>query len=270
MLHGRKIVVVMPAYNAERTLRRTVDEIPRDVVDALLLVDDASRDETVTLAASLGIPTFVHRRNFGYGRNQKTCYTLALDLSADIVVMLHPDYQYPPRLITAMASLIASDQFDVVLGSRILGTGALAGGMPRYKYLANRMLTFVQNVLLDYKLSEYHTGYRAFSRQVLLSLPLGENSDDFLFDNQMLAQAIYFGHRVGEITCPTRYFDEASSIPLGRAVRYGLGVLQTSAQFWCARHGLTRPKLFSSAGRTLDAEREQPPYFDPATSDTAP
>jgi glycosyltransferase involved in cell wall biosynthesis len=251
MLHDHKIVVVMPAYNAERTLRQTVADIPRDAVDALLLVDDGSRDQTVELARSLGIPTWVHRRNFGYGRNQKTCYAKALELGADVVVMLHPDYQYTPKLIPAMASLIALDQFDVVLGSRILGGGALAGGMPPYKYVANRVLTFIQNLLLDHKLAEYHTGFRAFSRRVLESLPLGENADDFVFDNQMLAQAIYFGHRVGEITCPTRYFAEASSIPLGKSIRYGCGVLRTSWQFWLAKNGLHTSRVFSPTGRTL-------------------
>ncbi len=251
MLHGQKIVVVMPAYNAELTLRQTVADIPPQAADALLLVDDGSRDGTVELARSLGIPTWVHHRNYGYGRNQKTCYAKALELGADVVVMLHPDYQYTPRLIPAMASLIALDQFDVVLGSRILGGGALAGGMPPYKYVANRVLTFVQNLLLEHKLAEYHTGFRAFSRQVLEALPLGENADDFVFDNQMLAQAIYFGYRVGEITCPTRYFDEASSIPLGKSIRYGCGVLRTSAQFWLAKHGLLGSRIFSPQGRKL-------------------
>jgi len=254
MLHDHTIVVVMPAYNAERTLRQTVDEIPRDVVDALLLVDDGSSDRTVELAASLGIPTWVHRRNFGYGRNQKTCYAKALQLGADVVVMLHPDYQYTPRLIPAMASLIALGEFDVVLGSRILGGGALVGGMPPYKYVANRALTLVQNLLLENKLAEYHTGFRAFSRQVLESLPLGENSDDFVFDNQMLAQTAYFGHRIGEITCPTRYFAESSSIPFWRSVKYGCGVLKTSGQYWLAKRGLSRPKIFNLEGRHLADE----------------
>src|SRR5262245_49305242 len=196
MLNGQKIISVIPPYTAEKPLPRPVDEIPRDVVDGILLVDDPSRDRTTELAATLGVPAFVHVRNFGYGRNQKTCYVQALELGADVVVMLHPDYQYSPRLITAMAGLITSREFDVVLGSRILGVGALAGGMPFYKYVFNRVLTLVQNLLLRHKLSEYHTGYRAFSRRVLTELPLNENSDDFVFDNQMLAQAIYFGFRI--------------------------------------------------------------------------
>ncbi|MCE9604842.1 MAG: glycosyltransferase family 2 protein [Planctomycetia bacterium] len=252
MLNDKKIVVVMPAYNAEKTLRRTIAEIPRDVVDHLILVDDASSDRTAELAASLGVKTFVHSRNFGYGRNQKTCYRQALELGADIVVMLHPDYQYTPRLITAMSSLIAHGEFDVVLGSRILGTGALAGGMPKYKYAANRFLTAVQNLLLRHKLSEYHTGYRAFSRDVLTKLPLEENSDDFVFDNQMLAQAVYFDYRIGEITCPTRYFAEASSINFRRSVKYGLGVLATSFEFRLHRLGWHRSPLFNELGRRLD------------------
>jgi glycosyltransferase involved in cell wall biosynthesis len=255
MLNGRKIVVVLPAYNAAKTLRRTVEEIPRDVVDVVLLVDDASSDATTDVAMELGLPTFVHERNFGYGRNQKTCYRQALDRDADIVVMLHPDYQYTPRLVPALASMIAHDEFDVVLGSRIIGPGALAGGMPLYKYIANRVLTFVQNIVLGYKLSEYHTGFRAFSRAVLERLPLGENADDFVFDNEMLCQAIYFGYRVGEVSCPTRYFAEASSIPFARAVVYGLGVLRTTALFRLARWGLWRAAIFDPLGRKLADEK---------------
>ena len=251
MLNGRKIVVVMPAYNAEKTLRRTFDEIPHDIVDAVLLVDDNSRDGTSKLAASLGMPTFVHVRNYGYGRNQKTCYLEALRLGADIVVMLHPDYQYTPKLITAMAALITSDEFDVVLGSRILGVGALAGGMPLYKYIFNRCLTFFQNVVMGHKLSEYHTGYRAFSRKVLTELPLHENDDDFVFDNEMLAQAIYFGFRIGEISCPTKYFEDASSINFRRSVTYGLGVLKTSLSFRLNRWGLLKSPIFKADGRKL-------------------
>jgi glycosyltransferase involved in cell wall biosynthesis len=263
MLNGKKIVVVMPAYNAEKTLRQTVAEIPHDIVDYLVLVDDASRDRTAELASTLGIKTFVHRNNMGYGRNQKTCYRQALELSADIVVMLHPDYQYTPKLVTAMASLIAHDEFDVVLGSRILGVGALAGGMPLYKYVANRFLTATQNLLVGHKLSEYHTGYRAFSRRVLTQLPLGENSDDFVFDNEMLAQAIYFGYRIGEISCPTRYFAEASSINFRRSVKYGLGVLWTSLRFRLCRWGVPCP-LFSAGGRRLDdVAASDPGYYAP-------
>ena len=220
MIEGRKVVVVLPAYNAAKTLERTVAEIPKGVVDALLLVDDHSRDETVKRADELGIPSFVHRANYGYGRNQKTCYGEALKLGADVVVMLHPDYQYAPRLITALAGLVASDVFDVALGSRILGTGALAGGMPLYKYVSNRLLTFAQNLLQSHKLSEYHTGYRAFSRRVLETLPLLENSDDFVFDNQMLAQILLAGFEIGEVSCPAAYFEEASSINFRRSVTY--------------------------------------------------
>lgn len=245
MLHSKKIVVVMPAYHAEKTLEQTYREIPFDVVDDLVLVDDASRDNTVETAKALGIKNIiVHEKNLGYGGNQKTCYKKALELGADIVVMLHPDYQYTPKLITAMASMIASGEFDVVLGSRILGTGALKGGMPFYKYVSNRVLTFMENVMLGYKLSEYHTGYRAFSREVLEKLPLKENSDDFVFDNQMLAQAIFFGYRIGEITCPTKYFPEASSINFKRSVIYGLGVISTAIKFRLQKIGLKRFSIF--------------------------
>lgn len=263
MLNGKNIVVVMPAYNAEKTLARTIADIPHEIVDHLILVDDASKDRTAELAASLGVKTFVHRRNFGYGRNQKTCYRQALELGADIVVMLHPDYQYTPRLITAMSSLIAHGEFDVALGSRILGTGALAGGMPKYKYIANRCLTAAQNILIGHKLSEYHTGYRAFSREVLTKLPLEENSDDFVFDNQMLAQAVYFGFRIGEITCPTRYFTEASSINFRRSVKYGFGVLGTSLAFRLHKLGWSRSRLFEHEGRKLAraTEDDAPSYY---------
>jgi len=234
----------MPAYNAARTLAKTVGEVPRDIVDEILLVDDASSDDTVTLANDLGITVFLHEKNFGYGRNQKTCYREALSRGADIVVMLHPDYQYSPNLIVPMAGMIAYGEYDVVIASRILGKGALEGGMPLYKYISNRFLTLSQNILLRYKLSEYHTGFRAFRREVLETLPLDENSDDFVFDNEMLAQAIYFDFRVGEISCPTRYFAEASSINFSRSVRYGLGVLATSLRFRLDRMRLIRSKLF--------------------------
>src|SRR5690349_20293269 len=209
MLNGKKIVVVLPAYNAAKTLEKTYEEIPFEFVDDVVLVDDASRDDTAEVARRLGIKTIVHERNKGYGGNQKTCYRTALDLGSDIVIMLHPDYQYTPRLITAMASMIAYGEFDAVLASRILGVGALKGGMPFYKYIANRFPTFCENVLLGHKLSEYHTGYRAFSREILEKLPLDKNSDDFVFDNQMLAQLIWFGYRIGELSCPTKYFKEA-------------------------------------------------------------
>jgi glycosyltransferase involved in cell wall biosynthesis len=251
VVNGKRVMVVLPAYNAARTLERTVAEIPSGVVDDVLLVDDASRDETVRLAERLGIPVVVHPRNLGYGGNQKTCYTEALRRGADLVVMLHPDYQYTPRLIGAMSWMVASGEFDVVLGSRILGTGALEGGMPRYKYAANRFLTLVENALLGVKLSEFHTGYRAFARAVLEELPLEECSDDFVFDNQILAQAVAFGYRIGEVSCPTKYFAEASSINFRRSLVYGLGVLRTALSFRLWRLGLARPRLFRAGGRRL-------------------
>jgi glycosyltransferase involved in cell wall biosynthesis len=271
MIDNRKVVVVLPAYNAARTLQRTIDEIPRDIVDTLLLVDDGSSDDTATLARSLGIETFVHNANYGYGRNQKTCYNEALKLGADIAIMLHPDYQYTPKLVTAMAAMIASDQFDVVLGSRILGVGALAGGMPLYKYVFNRFLTAAQNILQWHKLSEYHTGYRAFSRRVLETLPLLENSDDFVFDNEMLAQAMYFGFRIGEISCPAKYFDEASSINLRRSCVYGLGVLWTAARFRLQRWKLTSFRFLSESGRKLPSVAPAEGYYTrlPSTSTIA-
>ena len=245
MLNGKKIVVVMPAYNAERTLRRTLDEVPHDVVDEVILVDDCSSDSTGELARSLGLRTIRHERNRGYGGNQKTCYAAALDAGADVVVMLHPDYQYTPRLVTAMAAMITSGQFDAVLASRILGRGALAGGMPLYKYVANRVLTLVENLLLGYKFTEYHTGYRAWSRELLLRLPLWRNSDDFVFDNQMLVQACHFGYRIGEISCPTRYFAEASSISFRRSVRYGFGVLGAAVRYRLHRWGIASYPLIA-------------------------
>ena len=244
MLKGKHIVVVMPAYNAERTLRRTYAEIPTDVVDDVILVDDKSQDQTAEIARTLGINTIVHSKNLGYGGNQKTCYKEAIKLGADVVIMVHPDYQYTPKLITAMASLIAEGLFDCILGSRILGVGALRGGMPRYKFVANRLLTFAQNLLLDYKLSEYHTGYRAFSRKLLETLPLETNKDGFIFDNQMLSQIIYAGFTIGEITCPTRYMEDSSSISFPRAVLYGIGVIKTSAAFRLHRWGFRKDRLF--------------------------
>lgn len=248
---GKKVLVVMPAYNAARTLERTFQDIPFDIVDEVLLVDDASRDETLEIARRLGIRCFLHERNLGYGRNQKTCYTEALASDADIVVMLHPDYQYSPKIIPALAGLVASGEYDAALGSRILGGKARQGGMPVYKYLANRFLTAFENLLLGAKLSEYHTGFRAFSRQVLETLPLWENSDDFVFDNEMLAQTIFFGFRVGEVSCPTRYFPEASSINFTRSVKYGLGVLATSVKFFLQKQGWGQYRIFSAAGRGL-------------------
>ncbi len=238
--------MVLPAYRAERTLERTHCEIPRDAVDEVLLVDDASSDGTVRLSESLGIRTFLHHENRGYGANQKTCYREALRLGADIVVMLHPDYQYEPRLITAMAAMVASGVYDVVLGSRILGGTARSGGMPLYKYVANRGLTAFQNLLLGTKLSEFHTGYRAYRRRVLETLPLLANSDDFVFDNQVIAQVVAQGFSIGEISCPTKYFPEASSINFRRSMSYGFGVLATSIRYRLWRLGLTSP-LFSDA-----------------------
>ncbi|HRK62353.1 MAG TPA: glycosyltransferase family 2 protein [Candidatus Omnitrophota bacterium] len=243
-LKNKKVVVVMPAYNAEKTLQKTYDSMPHDLVHKIILVDDASRDRTADVAQGLGLQTIVHDKNKGYGGNQKTCYRAALDAGADIVVMLHPDYQYEPRLIEAMAAMIASGVYDVVLGSRILAQSSLAGGMPLYKYLSNRFLSFVQNILIGQKLSEYHTGYRAFSRKVLESLPLESNSDDFIFDNQMLVQAVYHGFKIGEISCPTKYFTEASSINFKRSVEYGLGVLRCSWQFFIQKLGFATYSLF--------------------------
>ena len=235
----------MPAYNAEKTLRRTYAEIPKDIVDSVILVDDQSQDRTAEIARSIGINTIVHARNRGYGGNQKTCYKEALRLGADIVIMVHPDYQYTPKLITAMASLIAEGLFDCVLGSRILGVGALKGGMPRYKYVANRILTLLQNFLIEYKLSEYHTGYRAFSRELLETLPLENNDDGFVFDNQMLSQIIYAGFDIGEVTCPTRYMEDSSSISFAKAVLYGIGVIKTSMAFRLHRWGFYSSPLFA-------------------------
>jgi len=243
MLNDRKIVVVMPAYNAARTLRQTYDEVmAHGIVDLVIVVDDASRDETVAVARSLDrVQVEVHPINRGYGANQKTCYRLALAAGADVIIMIHPDYQYTPQLIPAMATLIASELYPCVLASRILGGGALRGGMPWWKYISNRFLTFVENLLLGAKLSEYHTGYRAFARNLLERLPLETNSDDFVFDNQVLAQVISLGCAIGEVTCPARYLPEASSINFRRSVRYGLGCLSTAVRFRLARWGLVRP-----------------------------
>lgn len=246
MLNGKKIVVVMPAYNAEKTLEMTYNEIPFEIVDTVVLVDDASRDRTSEIAEKMGIHTIVHEKNLGYGGNQKSCYRAALALGADIVIMVHPDYQYTPKLIPAMASMIACGEFDAVLASRILGVGALQGGMPLYKYISNRFLTLFENLMLGHKLSEYHTGYRAFSREILERLPLEQNSNDFVFDNQMLAQIIWFGYRIGELSCPTKYFEDASSINFRRSVVYGLGVLKTSMQFRLQKWGLLKSSIFSS------------------------
>jgi glycosyltransferase involved in cell wall biosynthesis len=251
MINGKRIAVVFPAYNAEKTLEATLRELP-ELVDIRILVDDHSSDRTVEVAHRLGLQCFVHDRNYGYGRNQQTCYREALAAGADVVIMVHPDYQYTPLLATAMASMIAYGVYDVVLGSRIIGGTALRGGMPLYKYISNRLLTAFENMFLRVKLSEYHTGYRAFSREVLTRLPLRENSDDFVFDNQMLAQCVYFGFRIGEVSCPTKYFEEASSINFRRSVQYGLGVLETTLQFALQRAGIIHIPIFSEKGKTLE------------------
>ena len=250
MINGKHVAVVMPAYNAEKTLEKTVAELT-DIVDIKILVDDSSTDRTTELSKRLGVRTFIHDANYGYGRNQQTCYREALAAGADIVVMVHPDYQYTPSLVPAMAGMIASGVYDMVLGSRILGGGALKGGMPVYKYFANRVLTAFQNIFLGVKLSEYHTGFRAFSRELLETLPILENSDDFVFDNQMIAQAVMFGFRIGEISCPTKYFAEASSINFKRSIEYGFGVLSTTASFVAHKWGIRRSPRFDASGRKV-------------------
>lgn len=246
MYHQQKVVVVMPAYNAAKTVRQTYDEVrAQGLADLIILVDDRSRDDTVAVARGLeGMQVHVHEQNLGYGGNQKTCYRLALEAGADIVVMIHPDYQYTPKLLPAMVSMIGNGLHPCVLGSRILGGYALRGGMPPWKYVANRFLTFAENILLGAKLSEYHTGYRAFSRQILETLDLSANSNDFVFDNQMLAQIWWHGFSIGEVSCPTNYFPEASSINLSRSIKYGFGCLATGAKFRLARWGILRSKLF--------------------------
>jgi len=251
MIDGKKVCVVLPAYNAAKTLEQTVRDIPSGFVDEILLVDDKSHDETLAVARRLSIPTIAHDKNLGYGGNQKTCYREILKRGADIIIMLHPDYQYSPRLVPAAAWMIASGEYEVVLGSRILVGGAAKGNMPHYKYVANRFLTLLENLLLGQKLSEYHTGFRAFNRKVLETLPLGENSDDFAFDNQILAQTVFFGFRIGEISCPSSYFAEASSINFWRSMVYGLAVLKTALLYWGAKRGLWRSPLFSQDGRKL-------------------
>jgi glycosyltransferase involved in cell wall biosynthesis len=251
MIEGKRVAVVLPAYNAEKTLEATVGDLS-PLVDIKILVDDSSTDGTAKLAQQLGLQVFVHDRNYGYGRNQQTCYREALASGADIVVMLHPDYQYNPALVPSLVGMIACGSCDVALGSRILGGRALRGGMPFYKYVSNRLLTAFQNLVLRAKLSEYHTGYRAFSRDVLLALPLLENSDDFVFDNEVLAQVVFFGFRIGELSCPARYFEEASSLNFGRSVRYGFGVLGTSLKFFLQKLGIMQFRIFKETGRKLD------------------
>jgi glycosyltransferase involved in cell wall biosynthesis len=251
MIHRKKVIVVMPAYNAEKTLEAVYNEIPFDYIDEVILVDDASTDRTASLSFELGISTIILPINRGYGANQKKCYETALLRGADVVIMLHPDYQYTPRLLVALGSLIANNQFDIVLGSRILCGSALKGGMPFYKYISNRFLTFFQNIFTGVKLSEYHTGYRAFSSNILRNLPLGENSNDFLFDNQILLQAIYFGYSIGEISCPAKYFEDASSINFNKSIRYGFGVIRSTFQFFLQKTHLMSYKIFSSNGKKL-------------------
>jgi len=267
MLNNKRIAVVLPAYNAEKTLETTVHELP-ELVDIRILVDDHSSDRTVEIAHKLGLQFYVHDRNYGYGRNQQTCYREALAAGADVIIMVHPDYQYTPLLVTAMASMVAYGVYDAVLGSRIIGGQARRGGMPLYKYFANRVLTAIENLFLGVKLSEYHTGYRAFSRDVLTSLPLLENSDDFVFDNQMLAQCVRFGFRIGEVSCPTKYFEEASSINFRRSVQYGFGVLGTTLQFALQRMGLAHFRIFSEKGRRL--EPGSPTYYAPGRAKAEP
>ncbi len=246
MLNNKKIIVVLPSYNAEKTITQTYNEIPFDIVDDIIFVDDASSDNSVKIAKQLEIKHIIeHKKNTGYGGNQKSCYNKALELNADIVIMLHPDYQYTPLLIPSMANLISSGLYHVVLGSRILGKGAIKGGMPKYKYVANRFLTLFQNILIDQKLSEYHTGYRAFSKEVLQKINYNINSNDFVFDNQMLSQIIYSGYEIAEISCPTKYFDEASSINLKRSIKYGLGVLTTSIKHFLQRTGIAKYKMYN-------------------------
>ena len=252
MLNGKRITVVMPAYNAEKTLIKTHSEVPHDIVDNIILTDDASQDRTAEVARQLNIKTFVHMKNKGYGGNQKTCYQEALRTGSDIIIMLHPDYQYTPKLITSMASMIAYGVFDAVIASRILGNKALEGGMPLYKYISNRFLTAAENLLIQQKLSEYHSGYRAFSANVLKSLPLMENSDDFVFDNEMLLQTLYFEFNVGEVSCPAKYFDEASSISFRRSVTYGIGVLGTAIKYFFSKRGNKHYSIFDPNGKKLD------------------
>lgn len=245
MFKGKRVVVVMPAYNAAQTLRKTYDEVmEQEVVDKVIVVDDASRDQTTQVARDLPVRLHVHEKNSGYGANQKTCYRLAIEEGADIIIMVHPDYQYTPKLIPAMASMIGNGLYTCVLGSRILGGRAIKGGMPLWKYVANRFLTLVENLLLGAKLSEYHTGYRAFSKELIEQLPLDANSDDFLFDNQMLAQIVWRGHTIAEVSCPTLYFPEASSINFRRSLRYGIGCMVTAVTYRLAKMGLIRSKLF--------------------------
>ena len=260
MINDKKVIVIMPAYNAEKTLEKTYNEIYQNFVDEIILVDDFSSDETKEIAKQLNITTIVHEKNKGYGANQKSCYRAALKAGADIVIMLHPDYQYTPKLIPAIASMMAFDEYDAVIASRMLGNSALKGGMPLYKFISNRFLTEFENLVTGEKLSEYHTGFRGFTRKILENLPLEDCSDDFIFDNQMLALILYNSYKIGEISCPTKYFAEASSINFVRSCKYGLEVLLVSLQYRLAKMGLGI-KLFSKSGRNLDTEKEIEYYY---------
>ena len=244
MINGKKVMVIMPAYNADKTLIKTYNEIPKEVVDNIILTDDASTDRTVEIAKKLNLKLLIHDKNKGYGANQKTCYKVALEAGADIVIMLHADYQYSPKLIPAIAHLLTTGDYDVVLASKILGKGALKGGMPLYKYISNRILTFIENILLNQKLSEYHTGYRAYSKEVLENIPFMKNSDDFIFDNEILAQITFFGYRIAELSCPTKYFSDASSINLRGSIKYGFGVLGTSLKYLLHKYGIRKFSIF--------------------------
>ena len=261
MINGKKIVVVMPAYNAEKTLEVTYSEIYRDFVDKIILVDDFSSDNTKDVAKELNITTIVHKKNKGYGGNQKSCYLAALKENADIVIMLHPDYQYTPKLVPAMASMIAFGEYDAVIGSRMLNNSALKGGMPLYKFICNKALTLFQNIVMGQRLSEYHTGFRAFSKEILTSLPLNDCSDDFVFDNEMLALAFYHGFTIGEISCPTKYFPDASSINLKRSIQYGFGVLKVSIDYFLAKMSIYKSKIFKKDAKRLDLNEEIEYYY---------
>lgn len=262
MINGKKIAVIMPAYNAEKTLEMTFGEISKNVVDKIILVDDKSSDKTIEVAKKLGITTIVHKNNLGYGANQKSCYIAALKENADIVVMLHPDYQYTPKLIPAMASMIAYGEYDAVIASRMLTGSALKGGMPMYKYISNKFLTIFQNILCGKRLSEYHSGFRAFSAEILKTLPLGECDNDFIFDNQMLALVLYYGYTIGEISCPTKYFPDASSINLKRSLKYGFGVLGVSIEYLLANLGIFKSKIFMHNARKLNLNAQLDYYRD--------
>lgn len=266
MLNGKKIVVIMPAYNAEKTLEKTYHDIYHDIVDEVILTDDNSFDRTKDLSKELNITTIVHKNNKGYGGNQKSCYIAALKSGADIVIMLHPDYQYTPKLIPAMASMMAFEQYDAVIASRMLTGSALRGGMPLYKWVANKALTTFQNILMGKNLSEYHTGFRGFTKEILEKLPLEECDDDFIFDNEMMALIFYYRFKVGEISCPTKYFPEASSINFSRSVKYGLGVLSVSMQYLLARLGIYKSRIFHSEAKKLDKNKELDYYFKPNKS----